>query len=213
LRLQSGKAADELLEVAQSTLQAAKNDAMDVMFILMPTSSRTSKDSPQPYGSYEMPSHLHHARGNEAIISSGPTGQPPASKIKAEAPETTSPAYAFKTIIPRCHASENSCVTATGNCSGHGTCARKFGEDKQDACYACKCIPSVQYVDGKFYKSTYWGGSACQKVDISAQFWLLAGFSVAAVGLVSWGIGMLFSIGEEKLPGVIGAGVSGAKTR
>jgi hypothetical protein len=28
------------------------------------------------------------------------------------------------------------------------------------------------------------------------------------MGLVGWGIGMLFSIGEEKLPGVIGAGVS-----
>jgi len=32
------------------------------------------------------------------------------------------------------------------------------------------------------------------------------------IGLVGWGIGLLFSIGEEKLPGVIGAGVS-SKTR
>jgi len=28
------------------------------------------------------------------------------------------------------------------------------------------------------------------------------------MGLVGWAIGMIFSIGEEKLPGVIGAGVS-----
>jgi hypothetical protein len=28
------------------------------------------------------------------------------------------------------------------------------------------------------------------------------------VGIIGWSIGMMYSIGEEKLPGVIGAGVS-----
>lgn len=40
-------------------------------------------------------------------------------------------------------------------------------------------------------------------------FWLLAGFSVLMAGLVSWGIGMLLTMGNEELPSVIGAGVSG----
>ena len=30
---------------------------------------------------------------------------------------------------------------------------------------------------------------------------------------MSWAIGMMFSVGEEKLPGVIGAGVSSGKSR
>lgn len=40
-------------------------------------------------------------------------------------------------------------------------------------------------------------------------FWLLAGFSVLMASLVSWGIGMLLTMGNEELPSVIGAGVSG----
>lgn len=57
-------------------------------------------------------------------------------------------------------------------------------------------------------RTIHWGGAACQKKDISGPFWLIVGFTVVMIGLVSWAIGMLFSIGEEKLPGVIGAGVS-----
>ena len=64
----------------------------------------------------------------------------------------------------------------------------------------------------KGQRTTYWGGAACQKEDVSSQFWILAGFSVLLMGLVGWAIGMMFSIGNEKLPGVIGAGVA-PKTR
>ncbi|KAK1918310.1 hypothetical protein P3342_001228 [Pyrenophora teres f. teres] len=58
-------------------------------------------------------------------------------------------------------------------------------------------------------KVTYWGGPACQKKDISTQFWLFVGSGVILAFLVSSGIGMLYSMGAEELPSVIGAGVSG----
>jgi len=51
----------------------------------------------------------------------------------------------------------------------------------------------------------------CQKEDISTQFWLIAGFTITIIGAVTFAIGLLFSVGEEKLPGVIGAGVSRSK--
>ena len=45
------------------------------------------------------------------------------------------------------------------------------------------------------------------------QFWLIALFTVAMVGLVSFAVGQVWSMGEEELPSVIGAGVSGPVAR
>ena len=58
-------------------------------------------------------------------------------------------------------------------------------------------------------KTTYWGGPACQKKDVSVPFWLFVGSGVLLAFLISSGIGMLYSMGSEELPSVIGAGVSG----
>ena len=44
--------------------------------------------------------------------------------------------------------------------------------------------------------TTYWGGPACQKKDVSVQFWLLALFTVALVGLISFAVGQVWSMGE-----------------
>jgi hypothetical protein len=208
-------AIDVLLRAAKSIRQSVENEAMDVMMILMPESTRVSKSVSKPYGSYDMPSHKNTARNQaEEPIVGGAAGKAKSSKPETndKAAPTSQALPIHKTLIPRCHATLDSCNTATANCSGHGDCKKKYGQDNQGACYACLCKASVNMIDG-YKQSIYWGGSSCQKEDISAQFWLLAGFSVAAVGLISWGIGLLFSIGEEKLPGVIGAGVSGAKAR
>ena len=69
---------------------------------------------------------------------------------------------------------------------------------------------TFKYDDGKRTGWTLqsWGGSACHKKDVSGPFWLIAIFSIVMAGLVSWAIALMYSIGEEKLPGVIGAGVS-----
>jgi hypothetical protein len=125
-------------------------------------------------------------------------------------------------VPPLCHSSLDACNNATNNCSGHGSCYKKSGNakdvgDAPSACFTCGCNPTnvtFTYADGtkKGVTLQYWGGSACQKKDVSGPFWLITIFTVVIIGVVGWAIGLLFSIGEEKLPGVIGAGVS-SKTR
>ncbi|KAK2136380.1 hypothetical protein NOF04DRAFT_1338498 [Fusarium oxysporum II5] len=128
----------------------------------------------------------------------------------AESPAETSttPAKPSNPIKAVCFTSEDSCMEATGNCTGHGKCLNKYGQSK-DSCFACHC----QVTKSESGSVTHWGGNMCQKQDISVQFWLFAGFTIALLTILYMAIGMLFSVGEEKLPGVIGAAhasVSGA---
>ena len=46
-----------------------------------------------------------------------------------------------------------------------------------------------------------------------APFWLLAGVTIFLISVVSMGVGLLYSIGTEELPSVIGAGVSGPRAK
>ena len=116
-----------------------------------------------------------------------------------------------KGVLRICHPSHDDAVSSTNNCSGHGkvylraTGLEKFSPD----CYACKCeATKLTFKSGKT-KTIHWGGPACQKKDVSMQFWLLGGVTVGLVAIVAWGIGLLVSMGSEELPGVIGAGVAG----
>ncbi|OJJ31794.1 hypothetical protein ASPWEDRAFT_30770 [Aspergillus wentii DTO 134E9] len=119
-------------------------------------------------------------------------------------------------LIPVCHASESSCTEATNSCSGHGSCYRKFGLGNTEAsseCYACKCQETIlKKADGTVQK-VRWGGSACQKRDISSPFFLITGISIMILAAVGTAVGMLFSIGQDELPGVIGAGVGAPKAQ
>ncbi|KAF4963842.1 hypothetical protein FSARC_8202 [Fusarium sarcochroum] len=109
-------------------------------------------------------------------------------------------------VVPSCFKSEDSCVQSTANCSGHGFCQNKYAKGN-DACFSCHCLSTKS----KSGSVTHWAGGACSKQDISVQFWLFAGFTIFIVLILYLAIGMLFSVGEEKLPGVIGAGVSRSK--
>ncbi|KAJ5286906.1 hypothetical protein N7478_002592 [Penicillium angulare] len=117
-------------------------------------------------------------------------------------------------LAPVCQASNSSCAEATENCSGHGYCYLKYGSGTEGStgnCYACRCQQTtVKKSDGTVQK-IQWGGPACQKQDISSPFFLIAGVSVFAILAVSSAIGMLFSMGQQELPSVIGAGVGGSK--
>ncbi|KAI8955509.1 hypothetical protein F4801DRAFT_269014 [Xylaria longipes] len=118
------------------------------------------------------------------------------------------------TTVPHCFASQNACETATSSCSGHGVCVDRWGkDDTQNTCFFCHCGPTHEKdsEDDPRSHMYYWGGATCEKRDVSTPFWLFAGVSIALVGTVAFSIGLLFSVGEEKLPGVIGAGVSRSK--
>lgn len=117
--------------------------------------------------------------------------------------------------IPQCFTSQELCNSWTKNCSGHGECVNKYLKDDKTACFSCQCKATIATrtgeADSRGEKTVHWGGNKCQKEDISVQFWLIAGFTVTIVGAVTFAIGLLYSVGEETLPGVIGAGVSRTK--
>ena len=172
----------------------------------MPANSKPAKQSTtSPYGTYTKP--LSARQQPEEPLSSPSTlstNQPSAPEVLQA---STNPLP--RGILPACHDKPETAMAATNNCSGHGTVYLK-STGKHD-CYACKCSKTVLTDDEGRVKTVYWGGPACQKKDISVPFFLLAGLSIALVGIVSWGIGLLMSVGAEELPSVIGAGVAGPR--
>lgn len=120
------------------------------------------------------------------------------------------------TFLPVCYAKNETCAKRTNNCSGHGRCYLKYtatkGSSTEGECWACKCQRTVERTnDDGSKKTTEWGGNACQKKDVSMPFWLLGGISVLLVVGISLGVSLLYSIGNDELPGVLGAGVVSAR--
>lgn len=183
----------------------------------MPTGKDSnSKSSVNPYGSYTLP---NSAKTRRAAPEAPLTGGRPTPKLSGT-PNTLHPlantSAPLRGILPACFASQSACESATNNCTGHGRCSLKYKnkDDNGKACYSCMCnIPDIRTNPDGTKKTTRYGGPACQKKDVVMPFWLLAGFSVGLMFVVSWGIGLLYSMGEEELPSVIGAGVSGVRPK
>ncbi|KAK0117932.1 hypothetical protein ONS95_012244 [Cadophora gregata] len=211
---------DELMEAQERFAQFAHKAEMNVLVVLMPQSSRTSKSSSKPYGSYDVPTQVSFGKvrrqaAEEPITEAPVASTPPTFNSKQLQPFNSSSNSTFKQLPklpPLCHTSKDSCESSTNSCSGRGTCFKKYSTSKAD-CFTCGCSrESFVFGGKKYFRESSWGGSACHKQDVSGPFWLIGLFTVVIVGIVSWGIGLMYSIGEEKLPGVIGAGVS-SKTR
>lgn len=136
------------------------------------------------------------------------------------APEPISPNFASKPLsgpIPTCFPSLHACERGTNNCTSHGECVLKWSTEtngdggKQD-CFGCACTkPEVRKNKDGTKKTTNFGGAACHKKDVVFPFWLLAGTTVGIIGVITFGLGMLYEMGNQELPSVIGAGVSGPK--
>lgn len=111
--------------------------------------------------------------------------------------------------IPQYFSSESACVNTTNSCMSHGKCVKTHGN-----LYHCKCTTTIVRTnkDGST-KSVQWGGNACQKKDISVQFILFAVFGIFFTAVVAGAIGMLFDMGSQPLPSVIGAGVVGPRAQ
>lgn len=119
-------------------------------------------------------------------------------------------------IVPTCHASESSCLEATNNCSGHGSCyksSKSESEASAGGCYTCKCKDTVVKNQDGSVQRVHWAGYACQKKDISSSFFLIASVSVIGTLAIGAAIVLLFNVGQNELPGVIGAGVSPTGTQ
>ena len=177
-----------------------------VTIVCMPRTAKPVKRDADEYASFQ-------ARPNVNMRKEQPLSEP-ASPIASQLAQSEVPLNSTipKTTIPSCYANEAACISNTASCVGHGKCRKKYTEkvsadEEGPECWACECIPS-RIQNGEHVKTIYWGGPACQKKDISVPFLLFAGFTVAAVAAVSYGIGLLYSIGQEDLPSVLGAGVA-----
>lgn len=136
---------------------------------------------------------------NAPDSSSSPTNQ-----------NSTVPLPPLGSYLPSCFSSNKTCNARTNTCSGHGHCYAFSGN-----CWACKCGSTVisEGKDGKGRKSIAWGGSACERKDVSVPFFLFAGFGVFMTAVVTGAVGLLFSMGSQELPSVIGAGVTGPRAQ
>lgn len=123
--------------------------------------------------------------------------------------------YKKNTTLPRrfpsCFNSMESCRNATNDCSGHGSC--KASRSNKN-CFQCKCgRTTIRTNEDGTKKTNLWAGGACQKKDISVEFTLFAVFGVTMAMLIMGVIGMMYSMGSQELPSVIGAGVAGPAAR
>ena len=152
----------------------------------------------------------------EEPLSSAPQSIPLSSLPKLQPSQPQTLRASSLPLAPLCYSVESDCLSSTGNCSGHGSCYNKVSAPESSAggdCWLCGCQPTVVKNKKGQNKTTVWGGPACSKKDVSAPFFLLAGFTIVMVATLSWGIGLLYSIGEEELPSVIGAGVTGPRAQ
>ncbi|KAI0008129.1 hypothetical protein F4779DRAFT_588520 [Xylariaceae sp. FL0662B] len=211
LRYDAAKDSDVITQLKQSlaSLNAQALDGTLETTILLPAPTTGSESASEELRRRDMA---------EQVIAEDP-GVDTASKLASTNPNTAKkPIQAFASrpadlSVPACFASESACMNETDSCSGHGECVNKWAKNGGDnnACFACRCLSTTEEAgDGR--KSLYhWGGAMCHKRDVSTPFWLFAGVTVGLASAVAFSISLLFGVGEEKLPGVIGAGVSRSK--
>ncbi|KAI8247865.1 putative endoplasmic reticulum membrane protein [Colletotrichum sp. SAR 10_77] len=197
---------NSLSENASLLRQLAQNGEMETILVAMPESSRNS----QIRHWSSKPEELRRRQVESVMKTESDKQDKPAPTSPAES-ATPFPGEIKRGSIPSCFSSADACVKDTRNCSGHGECVNKYQKaDGQSTgtCFACACLSTKSNKTGSV---THWGGPACSKVDVSVPFWLFTGFGIALIGTLYFAISLLFNVGEEPLPGVIGAGVSRSK--
>lgn len=213
----------ESMEELESLLEGmTKDSSWSITAIIIPPGEQTAASQGKfQWGTYSMPNTQAPLEKRQRPISEEPlteSFEPVASsKTEFSAPisinaNNTSP---LRGILPACFSTQSACESATRNCTGHGSCSKKYHDSTANNkggidCFACSC-KATKSSDGK--KTTYWGGPACQKKDISIQFWLIVLFTVGMVFLVGFAVGTIMDMGSQELPSVIGAGVSGPSAR
>jgi len=211
-----------LLRVAIDALnRLTDEDLLTLTIVMMPKESDSAERSINSYGFEGLQRRSASAQGrvSEAIISaSNPSGAASTSQQSARPQQAAQrPNTLARTPIPSKFYSRIACEKTTNNCTGHGMCISLYNEtdaNRKQEYFGCACTkPEVRTNKDGSKKTTWFGGAACQKKSVVAPFWLLAGVTVLLVSIVSMGIGLLFSMGSEELPSVIGAGVSGPRPK
>ncbi|KAF2836337.1 hypothetical protein M501DRAFT_997096 [Patellaria atrata CBS 101060] len=208
-----------LREALSTLVNHAVDSSTSLTIALMPPHSPSflSKRASHPWGTYTHPTRSSQRQKPEALLSSPVDSDVPASaESSGPARPPVNGSLPLRGILPSCFSTKRACEKATLNCTGHGHCYEKYNSkgDDDKVCFTCACtIPEVRTNKDGTKKTTTFGGPACQKKNVVMPFWLLAGFTVFLVFMISWGVGLLYNMGNEELPSVIGAGVSGPRAK
>lgn len=89
--------------------------------------------------------------------------------------------------VPGFFDTEDACISQTNSCSSRGSCV-KTSSGK----FACRCVPTTENE-----YTYYWGGNDCSKRDVSFQFFLIVGTTLAVIVAASLSVTMLFNLGKE----------------
>jgi len=203
-------------EFEKTFLRLARQDNWAITALaISPRTGSGSVEEASAWGTYDMPSGQSALHKRSTTVEK-PLTETPRVKLAAASSAPVSPAAnttLVRGILPACFKSQAACEKATQGCSNHGKCKLKY-HDKTAAlavdCYSCSCTPTKSK-DGKV--TTKWGGPACQKKDISIEFWLIALFTIGLIFVIGFAIGQIAEMGNQELPSVIGAGVSGPSAR
>ena len=179
----------------RTLLHLSATENIESTMMVFPTASKMKK-----------PTKVELKKRIETLLEM-PTINPDLSTFKKHNSSSNSN-FTLPRVVPQYFQSADECNNKTNSCMSHGKCVKSHG-----SLYACKCNATIVRTneDGST-KSVQWGGNACQKKDISTEFLLFASFGVFFLTVVAGGIGLLYSMGAEELPSVIGAGVVGPKS-
>jgi len=134
---------------------------------------------------------------SQALVVSVPPGQMHVKRGPTER-VFVPPSREGKLAYGSCYETRQVCEKVTNNCSEHGSCLEYHGKAN---CWMCRCTRTVEErTMGE--KTSYWTGSSCQVKDTSKEFQLFFWFGVAFLGAIVWGVGLMYSVGNEELGGV-----------
>ncbi|WWC89317.1 uncharacterized protein L201_004238 [Kwoniella dendrophila CBS 6074] len=97
-------------------------------------------------------------------------------------------------LAETCYSSNETCSEST-SCNGRGICSLK-GKNSQGECWGCKCRSGF-------------AGVECQKDDYSVPFIILIFSTLLLIAVAMGSIGLLYTVGETKLPSTLTLAVGG----
>ncbi|KAI9727972.1 MAG: hypothetical protein M1828_005377 [Chrysothrix sp. TS-e1954] len=207
---QSHPTSAPLPDSIEQLVRWSESHDIDLILMVMPLSPKGSKGkrSSPSWGSYvkAVRANEESKQLSEAPIASRPT-------VNDDNSSTESAKESIKYQLRRIHRPYNSAARYSSLVFLDSAIIYKEKDDHMVSCYACTCKNDVKTNNDGGVKTTVWTGPACQKQDLTVPFWLLAGFTIALVSIVYWAIGLLYSMGSEDLPSVIGAGVAGPRAK
>jgi len=209
---------DSLRVGFEGLARLASEEMLVATVVLMPLEHHCSKQSKNHYNvkRAQPAAKMRRQESEEPLeVTSNETTSP------SQTTASFSPAQATGTLplgpIPTCFATESDCVKGTNNCTGHGVCSLKYNLTTENGmpnnCFGCICSADVITNPDGSQRTTRFGGGACQKKDIVAPFWLLTGTTIFFISIISFAVGLLYTMGNAELPSVIGAGVSGPRPK